>query len=96
MRIYRPVRTYFFAFLRAAQYFFIRALTAFRSAAVIFRLRRRTPALRAPLLKMKFSGNSSSSNEALRSGNTLKKLFRLFCQLAAEVTPLFHDVWGNP
>jgi hypothetical protein len=69
---------YFFAALRLAQYFRIRSPTAFRCAAVIFRLRRLAPvaaALRAPLLRMKFTGNSSSSTEALRSGNIVRICF---------------------
>ncbi len=68
-------RPYRFDLRRAAQYFFILTPTALRCAAVIFRLGRREPvaaALRAPILKMKFNGNSSSSTEALRSGNTVR------------------------
>jgi len=64
------------AFRRAAQYFRIRSPTALRCATDM-RLRRRRTAVavagcRAPFLRMKLTGNSSSSTEALRSGNIVR------------------------
>jgi hypothetical protein len=67
------------AFRRAAQYFFIRALTALRAAADIrrrrgaFLLARR--ARRAPVAKMNDTGNSSLSNESRRCGNSPIRFF---------------------
>ena len=72
MRRLRCVWSYFFAvaFRRSAQYFFIRADTAFFAAADIgFRRRVPVPVARsAPLLMMKDTGSSSLSTASRRCG----------------------------
>jgi hypothetical protein len=73
-----PSLCYAFAFLRAAQYFLIRTLTAFRAAADMRRLRLRAGRLAtverftrpAPFAMRNDTGSSSGSNELRRSGKS--------------------------